>query len=272
MFAGQRTPFFIVAIILAVFVLFVDLGAPIWLGGGLVEGAGIGGLIDEQLREHDVDDPEEVKADANKLAEGEEPPGFGIPSLALIDGLLLYLLIVQAVSQITSKLTLRADARSRAVIPLVQGIVTLLVSLGILIGSIVLIFAVLALLLLMVGLFLSAPFGTIAYFCIYGFFDRGGATATLTASMILRIAFVIFLVLAHQRNLRIPTLVLLILTGFLGVILLSFLHGFVPIFLVSITDALGAIIVGILALIWAIILLIGAIIAVVKGIIAVVAG
>jgi hypothetical protein len=49
-------------------------------------------------------------------------------------------------------------------------------------------------------------------------------------------------------------------------LIISFLHGFVPIILVSITDAIGAIIVGILAVIWAIILLVFAIISVIKAI------
>ena len=49
-------------------------------------------------------------------------------------------------------------------------------------------------------------------------------------------------------------------------IVLAFLHGLVPVILVSILDDLGAVIFAIVAIIWAIILLIGSIPAVVKAV------
>ena len=52
----------------------------------------------------------------------------------------------------------------------------------------------------------------------------------------------------------------------LGNVIITFLHGFPPGFLVSITDVIGAIIVAILAVIWAIFLLIGAIPAILASI------
>ena len=57
---------------------------------------------------------------------------------------------------------------------------------------------------------------------------------------------------------------LLILTSLLANAVVSFLHGLVPIVLVSITDALGAIVVSVLALIWAVVLLVGALVSIVK--------
>ena len=56
-------------------------------------------------------------------------------------------------------------------------------------------------------------------------------------------------------------------TSFLANLIVSFLHGLVPFPLVSITDAVAGIIVGILALIWAIVILIGSINAVIQALV-----
>ena len=61
-------------------------------------------------------------------------------------------------------------------------------------------------------------------------------------------------------------MVLIIITSLVANLIISFLHNFVPIPLVSITDAIGAIVVAILAVIWAIVLLVGAIISIIKAI------
>jgi len=45
---------------------------------------------------------------------------------------------------------------------------------------------------------------------------------------------------------------LFILTSLLATLIIGYLHGLVPLFLVSITDAIAAIVVAILALLWAI--------------------
>ncbi|MEX2430565.1 MAG: hypothetical protein WD645_01440, partial [Dehalococcoidia bacterium] len=147
----------------------------------------------------------------------------------------------------------------------VQGAVTLVVALLLILGSLVLIFATIAQLVLMVGLLTATPFGTIAYMARFGSFDRAGASMALGFVMILRIGFVICLVLAQQRFLQNKGLVFLTLTAFLSTIIVSFLHGVVPLFLVSITDAVAAIILGIIAVIWTLILLVSAIGSVVKA-------
>jgi hypothetical protein len=95
------------------------------------------------------------------------------------------------------------------------------------------------------------------YLAVYGFFNRGGAGITLGLLMTLKIAFGVCLVLAQQRFLQNRGLVLMVLTSFAATAIISFLHGLVPGFLVSITDAIGAIIVAIPAVIWAIFLLFG---------------
>jgi hypothetical protein len=146
-----------------------------------------------------------------------------------------------------------------------QALATLIFSLLILIAGILTIVTALALVLLMVSLLLSIPFGTIVYFIIYGSFDRSGAQVALGLIFTLKLAFVIMLVLAQQRFLENKGLVLIVLTSLIASVVVSMLHGLVPRPLISISDAVAAIVVAILAAIWAVILLIGAIIALIKG-------
>jgi hypothetical protein len=113
----------------------------------------------------------------------------------------------------------------------------------------------------MIGLFFAIPFGTIAYLATWGNFPRTAAAVILSLLMLLKIVATICLPIAHQRYLKDIGLILMVLTSFVATIVVSFLHGLVPGPLVSITDALAAIIVGIIALIWAIVVLIGSIIA-----------
>ena len=71
---------------------------------------------------------------------------------------------------------------------------------------------------------------------------------------------------AHPRFLQNKGLVLLFLTSLLGGLIVSFLHGFVPVILVSITDGVAAIIIAILAIIWCIFFLIGAIVSIFRSV------
>jgi hypothetical protein len=122
------------------------------------------------------------------------------------------------------------------------------------------------LLILMVTLLLAVPFGTLAYLAIYGFFNRGGAAAVLGLLMVLKVGVGASLIAAQQRFLQNKGLVLLVLSTLLCSAIVSLLHGIVPGILVSITDAIGAIINGICGLIWAVVLLIGAIPAILKAV------
>jgi len=184
-----------------------------------------------------------------------DAPGLGIPYLALVDGILAYTLGLMVLTIVMPD-NLQAK---------VQGIVSAIISFFLALATIVLIFVALALLLLMVGLFFAIPFGTAIYFAEWGDFPKGAAAAILSLLMLLKIGATICLPIAHQRFLTAKGLILMILTSFLATIIVSFLHGLVPGGLVSITDALAAIIVGILALIWAIVMLVGSIIAVVQA-------
>jgi hypothetical protein len=219
-----RLPFFIIALICFALVLLIELGA---LGHRLIP----------------LDNP-------------GTPPGLGVPYLALVDGLLFYIVILMG-------LPLLLPDRIHAKL---QGISTLIISILVILGGIVVIIVALMLLMLMITLFLAIPFGTIAYLAIYGSFSTGLAQTLLSAVLFFKLAGAICLVLAQQRFLQNKGLVFLILTSLLANLIVSFLHSLAPTPLVSITDAIAAIIVGIIAVIWALLLLIGSLPAIFKAI------
>jgi hypothetical protein len=183
-------------------------------------------------------------------------PGYGVQYLVFIDAFLFYVSLLIGLALIIPE---RIQGR-------VQGCVTLVISFLGCLGIIGAIITAFVFLLLMITLLLAPIFGTLAYLAIYGDFDRSGANITLSLIMALKIGYCILLILAHQRFLQNKSLVLLTLTSLLANIIISFLHNLVPGILVSITDALGAIVVAILALIWAIVFIIGSIVAIIRSI------
>ncbi|AOY58473.1 MULTISPECIES: hypothetical protein [Desulfococcus] len=179
----------------------------------------------------------------------------GIFYLGILDSLVLFtILLVGAPLVITHRFHGR-----------IQGVVTFLFSFLMFIGSVAMVFAALGLLLLMVSLLMAIPFGPIVYLKEYGRFDRTAAAATLSLAMALKLGFSVLMMLAHQRFLENKGLVLIVLTSFIGTILLGFLHGLFPRFLASITDDIGAIVIAVLTLIWALFYLVGAIPAILKA-------
>ena len=172
----------------------------------------------------------------------------GIFYLGILDALVLFTtLLIGAPLVITHRIHGR-----------IQGIATFIFSFFMLLGSIVMILAALGLLLLMVSLLLAIPFGTIIYLKEFGSFNKTEAAAILSLAMMLKLCFSVLMILAHQRFLENKGLVLIVLTSFIGTILLSFLHGPFPRFLVSITDDIGAIVIALLTLIWTLFYLFGA--------------
>ena len=186
-----------------------------------------------------------------------ETPGYAINALALIDGILLYSLGWMLLSVVAP----------RSITGRAQGCVTLVLSFFGCLGTLLLIYAAFTLLMLMLALLVAVPFGTIAYLAIWGDFARGAASATLAIAMLLKIAFLVLAVIAHQRFLQNKGL--LVLTGLsLGLTwVIGFVHALLPIVLVSIGDQLVALVICIIAAIWLLLLLIGALIATIKAII-----
>jgi len=181
-------------------------------------------------------------------------PGLSIRYLALLHGIILFNALYMGLSIIVpQKLT-----------GLLQGGLTLIVSLGLVIGGVVLAFAAFELLTLMVALLFAAPFGTIAYFALFGHFPTAEAGRTVAAVMFLTLCFAGCLVIAHQGFLTAKALICLVLTALLATFGVRLLLTIVPGFLASITDAIGALLVAIVAVVWGLCLLIGAIPAVLK--------
>lgn len=182
-------------------------------------------------------------------------PGYGIRYMAILDGLLLFTILL-----IGAPLLIPERIHGRT-----QGVVTLIFSLSTLVGAVVMIIIAFKLLTLMVSLFMAIPFGTAIYLDTYSKFPKASAAAILSLTMTFKLAFAVLLILAHQRFIENKGLVTLTLTSLLANVLISFLHGLFPVFLVSITDDIGALIVAVLAAIWALIYLIGSIPAIVKA-------
>jgi hypothetical protein len=189
-------------------------------------------------------------------------PGIGIRYLATIDIALFYTLTLMALEFIAP----------RAILGRVQGVVTLILSIIGILAVIVLVILAITALMLMVSLLLAPPFGTLAYFAAWGTFPSGTARGTLALIMFLKIASVLLLIFASPAFLKNKGLVVLIAFSLLATFLNGFLIAFVPSFLASITDALSAIISGVLGAIWMLVMLIGAIFAVIRMLRSVVPG
>ena len=220
-------PFFIVAVILGVIIVLVEVSSIAWIRG----------------------------PSGDELA----TPGLGIPYLALVDGVLLFRIVMWGLAA--------GNIIPAPILGKISGIASLIVMFLLVLACIGLVILAFVLLTMMVTLLLSPPFGTIAYFAAFADFDIGPARITLGFLMMLKIALVILLLLAQQTFLANKTFLALLATALLANVIVSFLHGFLPSFLASILDALAAIVVGILAAIWALIVLIGSISPVLKALI-----
>lgn len=219
--AELRRPFLVAAFILAIVVVAIELGAGF----------------------------------ATAFLKLGSPPGIGIPSLVLVDGVLAYTLGLMVASLVVPE----------RVVGRVQGVVTLIVSIVVLLGSITLVFVAITLLLLMIGL-LASFFGAAIYFAVFADFPRDAAALILGTLLTLKVVMAACLVLAHQRFIENKGLVVLVLLSLVLNVVIAFLHDLPPGFLTSITDAVAAIIVAIVAIVWSVLLLIGAVIAVLRAI------
>jgi len=238
-----RTPFFIVAMVAMALVIFVEIGSPFLLGGH-----NVGSDFANEAGSLGVSVPNGGQASA--------PPGRAISYLALVDVIGLFTIALMGAGMVFPQ---RLVGR-------LQGIVTLIGSIVLILTALVLLVIAIAEVLLMVTLFLAFPFGTIAYLIIWGFFPRGEAAVVLSLLMFLKLVFAGALVAAQQRFIQNKGLVALVLTSLVCNLVAAFLHGLVPVILVSILDDIGAIVFAIVAIIWAIILLIGSIPAIVKSV------
>lgn len=260
--AKLRTPVFFVALLLIVVVVLVERSAlsvtavatrlaAFSIGSrSLTVGKALDYFSPEQraklaqLQSEKADEIAKLDADIS---------GFGIEALQYIDGTLVFTLALIALS-----LLIPAYIQAK-----VQGVITLVFAILLILAGLVKLFLVIGKLLLMVALLLSFPFGTIAYLIIFGSFPRAAASAVLSLLFTLKLLFGISLLVAHQRFIENKGLVLFFIAALVGNVIVSFLHGMVPGFLVSITDAIAAIVVIIIGMILGVILAIGSIISIV---------
>ena len=249
-----RKPLLVAALVLALLAVALEIGASGLLGtfGGV--GASLLSSVSDAAPGAASVMPD--AAATERFAEQNRPPGLAISYLALFDALVLLALGLMAASLLIPD---RALGR-------ISGVVMLIVSFLLIVGGILLVLVALFALILMVSLFLAFPFGTAAYMAIYGFFARGEAAAVIGLLVAFKLGLGACLILAHQRFLQNRGLLVLLGGSLLLTLLIAFLHGLVPRPLVSITDALGAIVVGFVAVVWALVVLVGSVIAVGKSV------
>ena len=147
----------------------------------------------------------------------------------------------------------------------IQGIVTLIVTLLWVVGAFFTALLALAKLFLMFGLFVAAPFGTIAYLALWGSFPTSQAAAILALLLLLKIVFAVLLILSQPKFLKVTGLVVLLLVSVLLQVILGIIHSFLPGPLVSIGDQFWALITVVVALVWALIMLLGSIPAIINA-------
>jgi hypothetical protein len=246
---GLRTPFFIAALALIVLAVLVEIGSD-WLPKTQV----VAKDLDSQLSR--IQGVGKLSASASGLT-GESPPGLAIPAMAFMDGLVAFTAVLMGLPFL---LTDRIQGR-------LVGIVSCVVSFLVLLAAILVFFRTLAELLLMLALVAAVPFGTMAYLAMWGSFATGQAAALLGLLLMLKLGFTGCLLAAQQRFLQNKGLIFILLTSFIANFVISFLHGFVPGPLVSITDAVAALIVLILAAIWAVLMLVFGIISAIKAVV-----
>ncbi|OKI62418.1 hypothetical protein [Micromonospora sp. CB01531] len=238
-----RKPFLLLALLAVALVVGLELGAALLAGGGDAGGA---------LR----DSAGQLGVDLGDVGTVTEPAGRGTGYLALIDVVALWTTGLFSLSLVVPD---RIQGRLQGVATLIFGIVLLIV-------SVVLLIVAFVELTVMVSLFLAAPFGTLAYLAVWGFFPVGDAAVLLGLVLLLKLVWAGLLLLAQPRFLQNKGLVLLALTTLVCTVVLVFLHRLVPGILVSITDDLGALVFAVVAAVWALVLLVGSIPAIVKAV------
>ncbi|MEU5722180.1 hypothetical protein ABZ783_10205 [Micromonospora sp. NPDC047738] len=238
-----RKPFLLLALLAVALVVGLELGAALLTGGGDAGGA---------LR----DSAGQLGVELGDVGTVTEPAGRGTGYLALIDVVALWTTGLFSLSLVVPD---RIQGR-------LQGVATLIFGIGLLIVSVVLLIVAFVELTVLVSLFLAAPFGTLAYLAVWGFFPVGDAAVLLGLVLLLKLVWAGLLLLAQPRFLQNKGLVLLALTTLVCTVVLEFLHGLVPVILVSITDDVGALVFAVVAAVWALVLLVGSIPAIVKAV------
>lgn len=242
-----RRPLFILAVISLALVVLVELGLP----GLLLDGPP---SLPPVKASDELGVPRELLAGSGSNV--PQPPGAGIAFLAFLDGLLLFTVVMVGLSLLIPP----------RIYGKLQGLLTLVVSLLWMLACLLAGLAALATLMLMIGLFVAAPFGTLAYLAIWGSFSTGKAAALLGLLLFLKICFGVFLVLSQPKFLQVKGLMVLLMLSVVLQLVLGFIHGFLPGPVVAIGDQLWAVVTAVAALVWALVMLIFSLPAIVKAV------
>jgi hypothetical protein len=257
---GLRKPVFLVAVALVAVAVLIELGSLALPQQAQQPGAAVAALCAASSPPAGCATPGGRADLTNQVEQARltQPPtpGLGVPAIVLVDAVLLLVLLVMATA-----LVVPARIHGR-----VQGIVGAVVSILVILAAIVTAFRALAQLVVMVSLLLAFPFGTIVYLVIWGFFDRGGAAVALGLLMLIKVVAAICLAVAHQSFVIDKGLLLIVAASLIAGLVVSFLHALVPGVLVSITDAIAAIVVAIIGIIVALLSLGGSAVSIVRAI------
>lgn len=180
------------------------------------------------------------------------PPGLGLPSLALVDIGWLVTIVILGLEAFLPRPTDPEHPRS-ALYTGAQALTRLLAGVAQIVTSIMVAVTASTLLMTMISLLTALPFGTLVYIAIWGTFDRETAETLLGAALVARVVAAAA-ILCHRPSARLLRHLLpLFVSGVGCAALLSFLHGAVPMLLVSLLDALAAVIIAIVGLVWGVV-------------------
>jgi hypothetical protein len=257
---GPRKPVFLVAVALVAVAVLIELGSLALPQQAQQPGAAVAAMCAASSPPAGCATPGGRADLTNQVrpAQLTQPPtpGLGVPAIVVVDAVLLLVLLIMATA-----LVVPARLHGR-----VQGVVGLVVSFLVILAAIATAFRALGQLVLMVSLLLAFPFGTIVYLIVWGFFDRGGAAVALGLLMLIKVVAAVCLAIAHQAFVTDKGLLLIVAASLIAGLVVSFLHGLVPGFLVSITDAIAAIVVAIIGIIVAVLALIGSAMSIVRAV------
>ncbi len=174
-------------------------------------------------------------------APDDRNPGLGILYVGVFDLLLGYTLFLLASEFVPGW---------RALLARVQAVATFLLSLVAVLAGLLMAWAALTLLSLMLALLLSLPFGPGIYALAWGTFPTGISRLLLGLTMNLKLGGLLLIVLAQPTLLRNRGLVLLAATSLGATALVGLLHAWPAGFLVSLTDAVAALLVALAFILW----------------------
>jgi hypothetical protein len=188
---------------------------------------------------HDAQiDPTEIAQVASRQ---HQPAPLAVSAEALLDGLLLVAAGAVALPRLVPRRNMTRYGR----------LSSFLVALAILLVGIAVAVKAIARLRYLDALYISPPAGTLSYLLLYGSFRRGGSLVALTGLMALKLAAIAALYWGYPRAASERGLPPLALTSVAATVAVAMAYALVPSSLASITDALAAAVVALVAILWA---------------------